>query len=228
MSKAAAASSREETSNTGKRVAQTVAGGTLLALGLRRRTWPGYAAALAGGWLAYRGIRGDDRPEISLVSLEDVESSAQAVDVQRTMRIQAPAEQVRAFFEEASNLDRVLDGAGSVQAVDETRQRGMLETPLGYALAWEMQRQTSDEDGEIVWSSTGPSDLSMGIELRAAPGEQGTEATMTMRLHPPGGSIGRALFDRLEVVPNALVGRMLRRSKRLVETGEAPPLSGSP
>lgn len=227
MSEPARSRSSDENANAWKRAAVTAAGGTLLLMGLRRRTLPGYAVAAAGGWLAYRGIRGEEGRDVELVSLEALEASAQAVDVERTLTIQAPVDDVRSFLSDTENLDQALGEAGSVEAIDDARQHWALDSPTGHKLVWEMQREELEDEDVIRWSATSERDLDVTIRLDPAPGDRGTEATLSLRFHPPGGSIGKALFDRLETVPHVLVGHMLRRMKGLIETGEAPALTGN-
>lgn len=219
--------SSTEGSSTWQRVAVTAAGGTMLTLGLRRRTIPGYAAAVAGGLLLYRGLSGGEGREFELVSLEGAEASAEAVDVERTLTIQAPVDEVRSFLEDTDNLDRVLGETGSVTASEDGNQRWEIQTPIGQSLAWEMQREDLGEEGEMRWSSTGDADIEMTMSTKAAPGDRGTELTATLSFAPPAGSIGQALFERLDFVPHAFVGRTLRRIKSIIETGEAPTLAGS-
>lgn len=211
-------------------MAVTAAGGTLLAWGLRRRSFTGYAGALAGGWMLYRGLKGGDGRDFELASLEAAEAAAEAVDVERTLTIQASPDEVRAFLSEAGNLDHVLGEAGTVEQVSDTEQRWRLNSPLGQALSWTMRREDPGTSDELHWTSegTGEAEIEMNIGLAPAPGDRGTEVTMALGFHPPGGAVGKALFERLDVVPHALVGRMLRRTKAIVETGEAPTLSGSP
>lgn len=216
----------EEDSSTWQRVAATAAGGTLLALGLRRRTIPGYAAAAAGGWMMYRGIRGQEGREIDLESLQSLEARAEAIEVDRTLTIQASPEEVRTFLEDPANLDHVLGEAGSVEAPSPDLQRWTLETPIGYALTWEMQRQESEDENELAWTSTDGGDLEMSMQMRPAPGDRGTELTLQMGFRAPGGGLGAAVLERLEIVPYTLAGRWLRRIKSLLETGELPTLEG--
>lgn len=198
-------------------------------LGLRRRSLPGFALAAAGGWLAYRGLRGREGRGIELASLEDAEASAEAIDVQRTLRFQASPEQVRTFLADPTNLDHVLDEAGSVEPIDETTQRWTLATPLGGALSWEMHRAHDAEGEDVIgWISAEDSGLEVQIATRPTAEGEATEATLRVGFEPPGGAVGRAVLDRLDVVPHAIVGRALRRAKHLVETRQGPPLEPGP
>lgn len=223
MREASERSTEHEATNDWKRWATTAAGGTLLAVGLARRTWPGYAAALAGGWLTYRGLTGSDR-DVELVSLEAVEASAEALEVERSLTMQAPVDHVRAFLSDPANLDAALDDAGTVQALGDDLHRWTLASPTGHALSWDMQAEDLASEDELSWSSTGEIDLEVEIELVPI-GDEATEVTMTLSLEPPGGSIGQALMQRLDVVPHALVAGFLQRTRTLVEA--RAPASGA-
>lgn len=213
-----------EDSSAWQRVAVTAAGGTLLALGLRRRTISGYAAAAAGGWMMYRGLRGQQGREVALESFQSLEARAEAIEVDRTLTIQTSPEEVRTFLEDPANLDHVLGEAGSVEFTSPDAQRWTLETPIGYALTWEMQREDSEDEHELAWTSTDGGDLEMSMQMRPAPGDRGTELTLQVGFQAPGGGLGAAVLERLEIVPYTLAGRWLRRIKSLLETGELPTL----
>lgn len=221
-------SSSEDTSGW-KRAAVAAAGGTMALLGLRRRSFPGFALAAAGGWLAYRGLRGQEGRRIELVSLEDAEASAEAIDVQRTLQVDASADEVRTFLAEPANLDAVLGETGSVEALDETTQRWTLATPLGGALTWEMHRAHDAEGEDVIgWVSAEDTGLEVQIATKPTGDEAATEATLHVGFEPPGGAVGRAVLDRLDVVPHAIVGRSMRRAKRLIEADQMPPLEPGP
>lgn len=224
MTESVPRSHADEGSATWKRLGWGTAGGTLVALGLRHRSLGGYTAALAGGWMLYRGLRGGGR-EIEFVSLENVEASAQAVDVERTLSIEAPIEEARAFFQDVNNLDRALGEAGSIEPLDDDRQRWQVRSPLGPALSWEMHREDAGSEDEMHWSATNETEIEMSLTFEPVDGDDETDVTMALGFHPPGGSIGKVLFERLEIVPHALIGRMLRGMKTLVETGEPPALA---
>lgn len=210
-----------------KRAAKITAGGTLAIAGLARRTLPGYAAALAGGWLAYDGVTSGPR-RIELAELQGLEASAENIEVQRSLIVQASPDEVRAFLEDPANLDAVLGPAGTVESLSEARQRWELEAPLGYTLSWEMRREDIAEADEMAWTSVGEAEIEVTLGMRPAPGDRGTELALKVDFAPPGGGIGRAVMDRLNVVPHELAGKTLRRAQSLIETGELPTLEASP
>jgi uncharacterized membrane protein len=66
------------------------------------------------------------------------------------------------------------------------------------------------------------------IDLAPAPGDQGTETTLTFTFDPPGGVVGEALAKLFAVPPNTMAGKALRRFKALCEAGEMPTLRHNP
>jgi uncharacterized membrane protein len=211
-----------------KRLGKVAAGGTLAVLGLRRRTIPGYTAAAVGAWLAYRGLQGADTAG-GRIGLDAMETDAEAIDVERSLTVQAPPEEVRAFLDDPANLDLVLDEAGWVEAISEARQRWELATPLGSTLAWEMRREDLGEDDELAWTSTGEAEIEMHLTVEAAPEEDASLVTLDITFEPPGGVVGEALLDRFDLVPHAIVSRGLQRAKRLIEqeqTARTPASAG--
>lgn len=215
----------EDETSLWKRVAISTAGGTLVTLGLRRRSWAGYAAALAGGWMLYRGIRGEGSRRVELAPVDGLESSAQALDVQRTLAIDAPADEVQAFLAEPANLDTVLGEAGTVQAAGDAGQRWTLATSFGDGLSWEMLR-LEDEDVQ-GWASADGAPLDVQIATKPRSGEDRADLSLHVGVGSSGAAAGGAGLQRLAVAPPALASRMVHGVRSLVETGELPQLVGS-
>jgi uncharacterized membrane protein len=210
-----------------ERVALAAAGGTLAVFGLRRRTLGGYGAALAGGWLAYRGLKSLRKADREPVHMEELEASAQGLELQRTITVQASPDEVWAFLEEPANLDAVFGADGSVEALGPDRQRWELATPSAPDLVWEMRRE-DDGAGQLGWTSTGEADVEVLLGMQPAAETGGTELSLKVGFEPSGGPVGQAWLQHFDIVPHAIVGRSLRRAKSLVETGEVPGLEANP
>lgn len=217
-----------------RRAGYALVGGTLAALGAKRRSLAGTAVALAGGALAYRGLkrRGtpDSRDDAFLEESEMGAGDADASTVTSSVTVGVSADEAYEAWRDPETRSRVFGAFADVTEVDGDRQRWTVDAPLGRAVTWE-SRITDDRPGELVrWESVGgPAVVSEGsVRFSPAPADRGTEVTLRLRIDPPGGSLGRAAMERLDVLPKALANKMLYRYKSLVETGEIPTLERNP
>ncbi|MDS0476733.1 SRPBCC family protein [Natrinema sp. 1APR25-10V2] len=216
----------------GSRLAVAAVGGTLVALGLRRRSIGGAAAALAGGWLVYRGFAGDrSRPElIEEGASNEADRSVGAVETTRSVTIGRPADEVYERWRDPDAMTHIYRGLVDVTAESEDRWNWTANGPLGASASWTTQ-VVEDRPGEFLrWESVEDAPVASegSVRFREAPAGRGTEVTFRFRFEPPGGPVGTAVTKRLEIVPDSLVAVALDRFKSLVETGEIPTLEGNP
>ncbi|MDC0710894.1 SRPBCC family protein [Stigmatella sp. ncwal1] len=155
---------------------------------------------------------------------------AEAVEVERSVTIGKTAEELYRLWRAPETLSRLLGGFAEVTPVEGDRMRWKVQGPFGQSVAWET-RIVEDLPGERVrWESLPGAAWSLqgAVQFRAAPAQWGTEVTLRLHLHPPGGMPGEAAMRRLRAVPGGLVLKVLRRFKSLAETGEIPTLKNNP
>ncbi|MDF9747095.1 SRPBCC family protein [Natrinema salsiterrestre] len=221
----------------GGRIAAVTVGGTIAALGLRRRSLGGAIAALAGGWLLYRGLvggRSEDEPvdtdAASGGGRPDAADASGAVETTRSVTIGASPDEVYERWRDPETMSRLYGGLLDVTARDEDRWNWTASGPLGATVSWDTQ-VVDDSPGErLRWESheNAPVSNEGQVSFREAPGDRGTKLTFRFRFEPPGGSVGTAVTKRLEIVPESLAAVVLDRFKSLVETGEMPTLERNP
>ncbi|WP_135828692.1 SRPBCC family protein [Halorussus halobius] len=218
------------------RLATTALGGALLTLGARRRSLPGVALALAGGWLLYRGVAGggDAGRESHAATATDAGTAvgesgrsrpdSPAPPVERTVTVGRPADELHEFWRDPEELSRVLGDSVSVTSGGEDRHHWRVTGPFDRSVEWDAEI-VEDRPGErLRWESVEGAALPAtgSVRFRPAPGDRGTEVTLTLEFDPPGGRVGDAALSALGVVPEALAGTALDRFKSLAETGEIP------
>ena len=212
-----------------------LAGGALAVWGAKRRSLAGTAAALAGGALAYRGLKGRptrDRGDDAFLGEEAAEAHADtdASTVTSSVTVRASPDEAYEAWRDPETRSAVFGKFADVTEAGEGRQRWSVDAPFGRTVSWE-SRIVEDRPGELVrWESVeGPAIVSEGsVRFSPAPADRGTEVTLELHVDPPGGSVGRAAMERLGIVPKALANKVLYRYKSLVEAEEIPTLEGNP
>lgn len=234
---------RSDSASTGtiidrvKRAAPAVVGGALLVRGLRRRSLRGAATAVVGGWLLSRALGGNARieralrPRTMIGRMKDDRTRADDVTtISRSIIVGRPADELYEAWRDPEQFSQVMGHFAEVTASDEDRYRWTVHGPRGRDLSWET-RIVEAEPGEVLRWET-PADATVpnegSVRFRPAPGDRGTVVTLSLDFDPPGGAVGNAALERLDIVPETLAGRALSRFKSLVETGEIPTLEGNP
>jgi uncharacterized membrane protein len=209
-----------------RRIGSGALGGVLLSAGLRRRSRIGAAAALVGGWLAYRAVGGRRR----LGRAVGRGAGNDRVTVERTVTVGEPAEELSERLRDPAALGAVVGHFAGVTAAGEDRQRWTVAGPADRDLSWETRLVEDDPGERLRWETVEGRGLfeEWASEFRPSPGGRGTQVTFRVSFAPPGGSLGRAAVERLETAPETLVGDALGRFKSLAETGEVPSLEGNP
>lgn len=227
-----------------ERAASAVLGGVLLVRGLRRRSLGGAVSAIAGGALLSRGLRGRSRVyralETNVPTGDRSESRAKAREpvAERSITVGKPAEDLEEFWRDPELLERIVGDFAEVSAAGgnededegEDRHHWRVSGPLDRPMEWE-SKLVEERPGELLrWESLEGATIpyEATIRFQPAPADRGTEVTLRVEYDPPGGTVGNAVLDRLDVVPETLVGKLLYRFKSLAETGEIPTLEGNP
>lgn len=229
----------EATIGRGERATSLVLGGALVTAGLSRRSLIGVATAATGGWLLYRGVSGNGRSARTLASTvttgrgrDEAGAPPDATVVERSITIGKPAEELHELWHDPEHLTRLVGPVAEVETASGgvDRHQWTVRGPLERNVTWET-RLVEDQPGEVLrWESLEDAAVPMEgtVRFRPAPGDRGTEVTLLLHLDPPGGALGNRVLNRLDIVPETLVGEALRRSKRLAETGEIPTLEHNP
>lgn len=189
--------------------------------------------ALAGGWLLARALRDDGRIERALrprARTVGGRTDRPGPSVSRSITVGRPADELYEVWRDPDQFSEVVGRFAEVTALDEDRLHWTVRGPRGRDVSWET-RVVDEEPGEYLrWEASEDATLPNEgtVRFRPAPGDRGTEVTLSVDFDPPGGALGDAALQRLDVVPEALAGTALRRFKALVESGEIPTLEGNP
>lgn len=196
---------------------------TLLGMALRTRRTRG-RLALATGAVAL--VTAADVLCSRQLSRSGATALARPLQLQATIAIQRPVEELYRYWRELSNLPRFMRYLSQVQELGEGRSRWMARAPNGMHLEWDAEI-TEERPGELLaWRALPGSPLGLSGSVhfeRAAPGK-GT----LVRLHlesSAGAGIGVQL---LRAVTRETLRQQLLRFKQLMETGEISTTEGQP
>ncbi|RKG48986.1 SRPBCC family protein [Corallococcus sp. AB011P] len=225
-----ATEAREELrSGQWKLTAAVVVAGTMMSVGMKRRSLGGTVVALAGGALLYQGLQSQRRALSSVArkarrALTGGEARhGQLIEVEHTLTVGRPVEELYRLWREPSTLSRLMEHFAEVTPTAGDGRHFRIHGPLGREVSWD-SRLVEERSPEFhSWESTEDSPVKTRgwVRFRPAP-DGGTEVTLHQAFSPPGGALGEALAKRMRGVPAMQVRKVLRSFKSLAETGAIP------
>ena len=189
-----------------------LAGGTLVALGVQKRSKFGWLLAAAGGGIA----------ACSFMCQDTASERPAGRFVKRAMTFAAPPEKLYDFWTKPENVKQVIPGVADIQAGAHS-WHWRFKGPAGTETEWETELLENEPGHLIHWRTINNPviDHHGRVEFRTAPAGGGTEATLTLSWQPTGpltqslsglGLIGKAAGWH--------ANEALRRAKQMLETGE--------
>ena len=214
-----------------------VAGAALAAFGLKRRSVSGLAIASIGGGLLWRGATGHCAVYKSLGLNTNGDGERQVsvpygrgIGVEKSLTINAPAEQIYTFWRNFENLPRFMEHLQSVDVQDSMHSHWVAKGPAGLKAEWDAEI-INEIPGELIgWRSVEGSNVQNAgsVHFSPAAGGRGTEVKVVLRYDPPGGALGAAVAKLFGEEPSMQVMEDLRRLKQLLEAGELATTAGQP
>jgi uncharacterized membrane protein len=153
-----------------------------------------------------------------------------AIDVNKSILINRPVEEIYRYWRDFENLPRVMAHLESVQVIDEKRSRWTAKGPGGRRIEWEAEI-TADRPNELIaWRSLEGASVenSGSVRFDRAPGGRGTLLRVELSYRPPAGQLGAAIAKLLGEEPKLQVDEDLRRLKQVMEAGEIVTTEGQP
>ena len=140
-----------------------------------------------------------------------------AVDIQKTLFIEAPIDQVYSFWSNYENFPLFMSHVREVEDLGDGRSHWSVRGPGGMPIEWNavLTQQTPNE--VISWRSEPGSMLENAGIIRFSTGESGTRVDLRFCYHPPAGGAGQAVAELLGSDPRAKLNEDLGRMKALLE-----------
>lgn len=227
----------EKNVNDPERWVSVIFGSALAAYGLKMRSVGGAILGAVGGALVWRGATGRCPVYGSLgisSAREDHDSNVsvpygKGVRVEKAVTINAPPEQIYAFWRNFENLPRFMHNLEAVTVHDGMRSHWVAKGPAGSKVDWEAEIINEIPNELIGWRSIDGSKVdNAGSVHFTRVGDRGTEVKVVLRYDPPAGVLGAAVSRILGEDPAMNVQEDLRRLKMLIETGEVATTEGQP
>lgn len=146
------------------------------------------------------------------------------IDIQKTLRIEAPVEQVYAFWRDYRNFPRFLSGIRSVDDLGAGRSRWVLDGPDG-TLEWNAAITVEAPGTLLAWRSEPGAILENAGAVRFSREGSGTRLDLRFCYNPPT-QAGAAVAELFGADPRAQLNQDLGRLKSLLESGTRSELYG--
>lgn len=222
-----------------------VAGGMLVAWGLKRRDTIGGTAALGAAELLYRGTTGHCHLYEALgvnrgrakgtgrIADQDSDTrqrlgGPRGIHVEESITVNRPIADVFRFWRNFENLPRFMEHLESVAVREEGISHWVATAPAWSHVEWDARIINEVENRLIAWQSLEGSTIATAGSVHFDVTEHGTRVRVNLQYNPPGGRIGAVVARLFGEEPHQTIREDLRRFKRLLETGEIPTTKGQP
>ncbi len=204
-----------------------IAGSALAAYGLKRRSIPGLVLSAIGGVLVWRGATGHCSvyETLGLSTAEEEQGDqvsvayGRGIQVEKSVTVKAPPEEVYAFWRNFENLPRFMDHLKSVDVIDSKRSHWVAKGPANIDAEWDAEIINEVPNELIGWRSIEGSrvDNAGSVQFDPTRGGRGTKVKVVLRYDPPAGKLGAAFAKLFGEDPAVQIEEDLKRLKELIE-----------
>jgi len=192
-------------------------GASLIAASFRARAGMCALLGLTGGALVARAASNK-----SLGALVGLGDAAHGIVVQKTINVDAPVEEVFAFWTDYQNFPRFMHNVREIH-VREDVSHWVVAGPAGVPVEWNARLVEVEPNALLRWRSMFESAVKHEGCVRFEPnGGGGTRVTVQLRYVPPGGAFGHAVATIFGADPKSEMDADLMRMKSMIETGRPP------
>ncbi len=195
------------------------AAATLAGYGLSRRDIPGSLLATTGLGLLARAAT-----NLEMRRLTGIGAGRRAIDVQKTITIDAPVDQVFAFWTAYENFPRFMSRVLEVRPSSRDGQsHWTVEGPGGSSIEFDAEVTALRPNQVFGWRTIEGSPVAHSGLVRFEPAaDDRTRVHIRMSYNPPGGWVGHGVASAFGVDPKSSLDADLVRLKTLLETGRRP------
>ena len=140
-----------------------------------------------------------------------------AVDIQKTLYIDAPIDRVYAFWSNYGNFPLFMSHIREVEDLGGGRSHWSVSGPGGLPIEWNAVLTQQVPQEVIAWRSESESMLENAGVIRFAASGRGTRVNLRFCYHPPAGGAGQAVAELLGSDPRGKLNEDLGRMNALLE-----------
>lgn len=145
-----------------------------------------------------------------------------AFTVHKTMTVNAPPDEVYAFWNRPENFPRFMRHVREVKRTGDGRYHWKVEGPTGIPFEWDAIVTDHVPSELLAWKSTeGSSIMNAGVVRFEPVGDGKTRVTVRMAYRPPAGALGHTIAKLFGADPKREMDDDLLRLKSLLERGQA-------
>ena len=142
------------------------------------------------------------------------------VELEKSIRIGAPLEQVFEFLANYANLPQFMRNVRSVEVREDGSSHWVVAGPVGTTVQWDSETTDMDLNELIAWRSLPGSMVEHAGSIRVHPEGDGTRVHIQMRYSPPAGALGNAVAKLFAADPKTELDEDMLRLKSAMETGQ--------
>jgi len=147
-------------------------------------------------------------------------ADAPAVEVEKSIDIAAPLEQVFEAFARYETFPQFMPNVREIQVRGDGTSRWSVAGPAGQTISWEALTTRLEPNRLIAWRSLPGSAVAHAGFVRFEPRQDGgTRVLLAISYTPPGGRLGNAVAGLLGPDPDAELDQDLQRMKAFLESG---------
>lgn len=212
-----------------ERIVSSIAGGAMIAYGLKQGGLVGAALSVLGGGLMLRGTTGHCElyKTLNINTAAEKDSAAPygkgrtgKIHVTKSVTINKSQQELYSFWRDVENLPQFMSHLESVRRIDNKRSHWQAKAPIGSSVEWEAEITSDVENERIGWKSVEGSDIPNSGTVEFLPtSNRGTQVRVTLTYEPPAGKIGMFIAKLFGEEPGQQVADDLRHFKQLMESG---------
>jgi len=232
-----------------ERVVSGVAGGALIALGIKQGGAVGVLLAVLGGGLTLRGATGHcqvyDAMDINTADAQQQKQQprhfgagskkspfsnkllASKIHVKKSVTINKSPAELYQFWRNFENLPKFMTHLESVTITGDKTSFWKAKAPLGMTVEWNAEITSDQENERIGWKSVEGADIpNTGVVEFKPTSTRGTEVRVVLTYESPAGELGAIVAKLFGEEPSQQVYGDLYRFKSMMESGEIITVEG--
>jgi uncharacterized membrane protein len=193
-----------------------LAGGLLMGGGIMRGGISGATLAVTGGAVLTRAMT-----NLGMGKLTGFSSARRAIDIRKTVNIDAPVGEVFDFWMDFENFPRFMSHLRQVTRVTDEISHWEAHGPANVPVKWDAEIVAVVPGKHIAWRSVEGSPVRNAGAVHFGPSEKGgCRVDIQMTYNPPAGAIGHWIASLFGMDPKHAMDEDLVRLKSLFEHGK--------